>query len=247
MRKLLTSFLTFTFIFSFVGIGVIAQDKGNKIGTIVSLRGKVVRINKVLQRKEFLTVGSIIFENDIVGSGKKSFVKILMKDDTLFQLGPKSKFAFEKFNYQSKKKRKAVYNLIIGKLRSLFTNKAEDGDDLELNTPNAAMAVRGTEILSDVYSKEGRYRTDIALLSGKLDIKTQSKEVVNLKPGFILETGDYLKNKTAKTNAYILKRIPSKWYTQLQNPHQRNGKVFLHDARKSHYKMLKKRRKGTKL
>ncbi|MFZ8933994.1 MAG: hypothetical protein ACO2ZP_08865, partial [Bacteriovoracaceae bacterium] len=87
MRKLLTSFLTFTFIFSFVGIGVIAQDKGNKIGTIVSLRGKVVRINKVLQRKEFLTVGSIIFETDIVGSGKKSFVKILMKDDTLFQLG----------------------------------------------------------------------------------------------------------------------------------------------------------------
>ncbi|MDH5581260.1 MAG: FecR family protein [Bdellovibrionales bacterium] len=247
MKKLLLSTLIFTFIFSFVGIGVIAQDKGNKIGTIVSLRGKVVRINKLLKRKEFLDVGNIIFENDIVGSGEKSFVKILMKDDTLFQLGPRSKFVFKKFNYQSKKKRKAVYNLLIGKLRSLFTNKAEDEGDLELNTPNAAMAVRGTEILSDVYNKKGQFRTDIALLSGRLDIKTKNKEVVNLKPGFILETGAYLKNKSARTNAYILKRIPSKWYIQLQNPHQRNGKIFLHDARKSHYKMLKKRRSGNKL
>ncbi len=241
MKKFLRSIFIFSFLFSFVGIGVIAEDKGNKIGTIVSLRGKIVRVNKELQRKEFLKVGSIIFENDVVGSGDKSFVKILMRDDTLFQLGPRSKFAFQKFDYKSKKKRKAVYNLLIGKLRSLFTNKAEEPDDLELKTPNAAMAVRGTEILSDVYGKKGKYRTDIALLSGKLDIKTKSKRVVNLKPGFILETGAYLKSKQEKKNAYILKRIPEKWYKDLRNPHQKNGKIFLHDARKSHFKSLRKR------
>ena len=44
-------------------------QEGNVVGTIVKIYGKVVRVNKNLGRRDFLEVGSKIYESDIVGSG----------------------------------------------------------------------------------------------------------------------------------------------------------------------------------
>lgn len=239
-KKLPITFLILSI--SFLGFKAYSVNKGAVIGTIVKLQGKVVRINKSLRKKEFLKSGSIIYEYDIIGSGEGSFVKILMRDDTVFQLGPKSKFVFEKFNFKSKKKRKAVYNLIIGKLRSLITNSAED-DDLKLITPNAAMAVRGTEILSDVYREGGEVKTDIAVISGLLEISTPKignlePQKINLTPGFIFETktAGKIHTKFDKKKTFILKKMTRGVLAALRNPHKRGGKIFLSDARNAYLK-----------
>lgn len=239
-KKFIVAILVLSF--PLIGFEAFSVNKGSVIGTIVKLHGRVVRINKSLRKKEFLRAGSIIYEYDIIGSGEGSFVKILMRDDTVFQLGPRSKFVFEKFNFKSKRKRKAVYNLLIGKLRSLITNSAED-EDLKLVTPNAAMAVRGTEILSDVYRDKGEYKTDIAVISGLLEISTPKvgnlePEKINLRPGFIFETktAGKINTKFNKKKTFILKKMARGVLSSLRNPHKRGGKIFLSDARKAYLK-----------
>lgn len=220
-----------------------SEDGAVIIGTIVKVRGKIARINKNLRKKEFLQIGSKIYEYDVIGSGHNSFVKILMKDDTIFQLGPRSKFIFEKFSFNNKKNRKAVYNLLIGKLRSLFTNQTENGEDLKLKTPNAAMAVRGTEILSDVYVAKENLQTDIALISGRLEVRafsgaTQDQKAIDLRPGFIFEAKG--NNNKTSLGPNGLKKIPQEVLMALKNPNNKGGQTFLSDARLAHLREIQK-------
>lgn len=211
------------------------------IGRIVKMRGNVEVFNKTSGDTYTLKNGDGIFEGDLMKSSKGSFAKILMKDDTIFQLGPNTEMIFEKFKFKSKKSRTATYNLVKGQLRSLFTVKSKD-KSLTIKTPNTAMGIRGTEILSDVYKFKGKVKTDIALLSGKLEVdiskmkfgEALKNKVINLKPGQVFESDHFRKNFTGgKEVRKLIKRLPSKVFKSLKKSEKKGGKVFLLEARRN--------------
>jgi len=195
------------------------------IGRVVKLYGEIERVkfggeSKVLDKGDFLYVG------DVIQSHKKSFAKILMKDDTVFQIGPKSKFIIEEFKMKTKADRKATYKLKYGKLRSLFTVKAPKRS-LTIKTPLASMGIRGTEILTDVYKYKGRIKTDIALISGKLELMTKKRNFF-LKTGYVAEFAKGHKNKMRTKT----KKMASDVFKAVKRANKRGGHIFLHDARK---------------
>lgn len=224
-----------------------------KIGRVTKLRGEVLKTNIEAQVvREALNEGDWVEEGDIIESEKASFVKVLMNDDTIFSIGSSSKFSFEKFKMKTKNKRTAVYNLMRGKLRSVFTKKAPK-KTLTIKTPSAAMGVRGTEIVSDVYKIAGELRTDIALLHGKLEVTTNNGRKFDLSPSDLFEAVD-IQKKDIKNAAKVLKgrsiasqnlvakkrKLESKIFKKLMKKPRKGGEVFLFDALKDKRKKVSK-------
>lgn len=213
-----------------------------KIGRVTKLRGKIFRSNVETEVvREPLSVGVWIQEGDIIESEKASFIKVLMKDDTIFSIGPASKFAFEQFKMKTKNERTATYNLLKGKLRSVFTKKAPTRS-LHIKTPTASMGVRGTEIVSDVYRVKGQLKTDIALIHGKLEVTTKLGKKFDLKPAEIFEAVDSnrlsqraakaLKGRTTASDNFKAskRKLKKQVFEVLKKKPRKGGKVFLFDA-----------------
>lgn len=229
------------FLLAFLLMAVVKVAQGAEpIGRIVKLRGDVESFNKTSGDSKKLQDGSEIFEGDLLKSQKGSFAKILMKDDTIFQLGPDTELAFEEFKFRSKKDRTASYNHIKGQLRSLFTVKSPS-KSLKIKTPNTAMGIRGTEILSDVYKYKGEVKTDIALLSGELEVDIKKlnlgealkNRMITLKPGQVFESDHFKKNFTGgKPISKLIQKLPRKIFNQLKASRKKGGQTFLFEARK---------------
>lgn len=246
MKARLTVFLLISFLFTNVAFA-------KSIGRVTKMKGEIFRSNVENQViRQPLSVGESIEEGDIIESEKRSFMKVLMKDDTIFSIGPSTKFAFEQFKMKTKNERTATYNLLKGKLRSVFTKKAPK-KTLTIKTPSAAMGVRGTEIVSDVYKFKGKLRTDIALIHGKLEVLTKQGKKFDLKPSEIFEAVD-TKRKDIKQAAKVLKgrkvassqiqaskrKLKKKVFETLRKKPRKGGEVFLFDALKSERKDVSK-------
>lgn len=205
-----------------------------EIGKIVIAKGSVSIIDssgKVHPAKQLyeLSIG------DKIETGKASYVKVLMKDDSVFQVGPNSEFALENFDYKNKNERTAVYNLAKGQLRSWFVHKSPE-KTLTIKTPTASMGIRGTEILTDVYKDNGgEYKTDIALIRGKLEVAAASLGgKIMLSPGQLLDGLGQKVNGRAPASARRehLKNLSRKVFDAVRkNSIDNNGAIFLHDAR----------------
>jgi len=198
------------------------------IGRVTKLRGNVVKIHG--SEQVILKEGDNLYSGDEIHTQNGSFIKVIMRDDTVFQLGAKSSFKFGEFSFKSKDDRRAVYELMQGKLRSLFTVPAKEGD-LKLNTPTASMGIRGTEILSDVYKFNGVLKTDIALLKGKLDVAINEK-TYSLKAGEMIEANKFgLNSERAPMPPPSVREIPRAVFAKLQKAEKKGGEVFLFDAK----------------
>jgi hypothetical protein len=224
--KISVFFLVLSLTFS------LSSYSNDEIGRVVNLRGEVLRSNAEMGvQDQPLKPGAQLFVGDLLISGQRSFARILMKDETLFQVGPETTFAVEKFDFKEKNDRQATYNLVAGRLRSVFTQKAKE-NDLYIKTPTASMGIRGTEILSDVYLMDGEVRTDIALLSGRLDVITpdanQALKKISLQPGFVYETKIDLKQQIVQGSD--ARRLPQEMLNQLRSPTSAGGHTFLFDA-----------------
>ncbi|TNE95721.1 MAG: hypothetical protein EP326_14535 [Deltaproteobacteria bacterium] len=238
---MLMKVLSKLFVLCFMIVAVVSMaNAAEPIGRIVKLRGTVEAMNKTSGDSAVLKDGDSIFEGDLLKSEKGSFAKILMKDDTIFQLGPNTEMIFEKFKFKTKSERTATYNLVKGQLRSLFTVKSKD-KSLTIKTPNTAMGIRGTEILSDVYKFKGKIKTDIALMSGKLDVDLSAMKlgealknnIIQLRPGQVFESDHFRKNFTGgKPIHKLIKRLPDQVFNNLKKPEKKGGQIFLLEARK---------------
>lgn len=173
-----------------------------------------------------------------INTGNRGYVKLLMNDDSVFQVGPNSAFTFEKYQQKTKQERTAVYSLAKGQLRSWFVHKAPE-KTLTIKTPTAAMGIRGTEILTDVYhGADGEIKTDIALIRGKLEVDSKAiGESVVMVPGQLLDgLGAQVAGRApASARAALLKRLPTKVFEAVRkNSVDQEGSIFLRDARQKY-------------
>ena len=196
------------------------------IGRVIRLIGNVHKINTISGEESTLKLGDKIYEKDQMVTNNSSYIKILMKDDTIFQLGANSHFKFDKFKFKTKKNRKAKYKLLYGQLRSLFTVKAKNRDNLKLETPTVSMGIRGTEFATQVYrGKRGQAKTDVVLFTGKLAINSKElKKVVMMKPGQMFNAANIA------TKAPVITKAPVKMFKYLTTTVKKGGVVFINDA-----------------
>ncbi|MBI4844424.1 MAG: FecR domain-containing protein [Nitrospirae bacterium] len=81
-----------------------------------------------------------ILTEDAVVTGENSRAKIFFNDDSILSLGEMSRLEVKEYIYNSEKDRsKSIYKLIDGSLRVIVGRS-----DLEIHTPTAVVAARGT-------------------------------------------------------------------------------------------------------
>ncbi len=114
----------------------------NKAGEIRALKGKasIIRSDKAANA----SVKDTLLLMDTVETDKDSKAKILFVDDSLLTLGEKSRLLVKEYLLGDDKKRgQSVFNLIDGKVRAIVGK-----NKLEIHTPTAVAAARGTVFIS---------------------------------------------------------------------------------------------------
>ena len=123
--------------------------------------------------------GTKFYKSDRIVTEEKSYVRILMVDDSIFNIGPKSEIKFEDFTYSDKSNRTMIISFIKGQLRGLIKNKAKDGD-LTIKTKLAVMGIRGTELFINHQTLKSLEVSEFALTEGRVEVKDQKNQKIDL-------------------------------------------------------------------
>lgn len=178
-----------TIIFAlFVTTSLFAQDfefdkeKGRAVPKYIAqiklMKGKVFK-NTSGEMSE-VQVGERFSKNDVLVTSELSYAKIVIVDDTMVSIGPKSELKFSNFNFVDKNNRQITYELIKGQLRAMVKNKAKDGE-IVFRTKTTSMGVRGTEILMNHQTFKNKDISEYALLSGMADVSEDKSRKHELK------------------------------------------------------------------
>ncbi len=186
--------------FLFSSQGVVAQEE--VLGRIISIRGTVEfqapqggsaanEVGKVktvsfgpwqkVQPKQEIRV------NDRIRTSRKSRLKILFKDKSLFAMGPKTEITLEKFLFQPESKlRQSVVNIAHGLSMYIINKESVNPDSkFEFRTPTAILAARGTKGFFSATST----RTLLANQSGAMNARNVNPQVIgNVNVGKMMKS-----------------------------------------------------------
>ncbi|MBG08978.1 MAG: hypothetical protein CME68_09485 [Halobacteriovoraceae bacterium] len=193
------------------------------LGRIIMLKGTVSRVEgngKMVALKE----QSKIKKNQVIATGKSSFVKIKLVDQSIFTMSSFSRINFKDFNYKSPKDRTGLFNLLKGKLRASIPVKSKR-DSLKIISGAASMGIRGTKVLVNNRTDDlGNNVVQMALLEGDVVIKNSlTKEEKNLKPGDHLI---FVQDKNSKEALNKVDELEEKVVEELKNIDDEEKKVL---------------------
>jgi hypothetical protein len=120
------------------------------IGSIKTLGGtvEVIRQGNVVHP----VVGTRLSERDTLKTGHDGSVGIILRDDTIFSLGPDSTLDMEEFRFDPQKR---DYSLVCRLMRGTFIFISGviaklSPESIKIETPDGTVAIRGTRLAIQV-------------------------------------------------------------------------------------------------
>lgn len=168
MRKNIFISLSMVVFFAIMASLAMTTDK---IGEVNALKGKagIIRSDKTLTA----SVKDSVLLTDIVETEKSSRIKILFIDDSLLTLGENSKVSIKEYVIGDEEKRgQSIFALLDGRVRAVVGK-----NKLEIHTPTAVAAARGTILFLWMKGTSGAPETCLALLKGTADASNINKSV----------------------------------------------------------------------
>ena len=127
---------------------LVAQSAYALDGKVVQLQGNVTWVNATKGVLK-LASGTKISEGAVIKTADKSFVKILLSDQTNITVGPKSEITIQK----QPGTEIGLINIVTGKVRAAVEKGEKDGPPkFIVKTPRCSMGVRGTDFRADYNS-----------------------------------------------------------------------------------------------
>ncbi len=114
----------------------------------------VVRINGTPQitpkgaSRQALPRGKALYDGDVVETDAASKIKILLSDDSILAIGPRSRVKMGAVEIQPKS-RKARLDVLAGRFKIAISKFFGGPTDFEVRTPTAVAGVRGTVLWGD--------------------------------------------------------------------------------------------------
>jgi hypothetical protein len=148
------------------------KEKGRAVPTYVAqiklMKGQIYR--KVGTSREEVKLGERFKEGEAVITEEKSFVKLLMVDDSIISIGPSSEIIISKFDFKDKSDRSLIIELVKGQITGDIKNRAKKGD-LTFKTRYTTMGVRGTYFLMNQQTLGNREVSQYAVLEGQIELQ----------------------------------------------------------------------------
>jgi len=134
--------------------------------------GLVARVNgsPTLERAgktEALKRGSNVFTGDVIETDANSKVKILLNDDSVLAIGPKSRVAVSDFVLDSSG-RNVRLQVLAGRFKIAIAKFFGAHTDYEIRTPTAVAGVRGTVLWGDTVLDA------ICALEGNIEVRPRT-------------------------------------------------------------------------
>ncbi len=130
--------------FSFIGSG---NNDNDVLGTVTYLIGDVTVERSEKEIEEKLEIDSLIYQGDVITTSKESEVEIqLIKKSSIITIYENSKMNLSVILGNKKDEKKTVLGLFFGKVKNVV-NKITGNSSYEVQTPNGAASVRGTEFV----------------------------------------------------------------------------------------------------
>ena len=132
-----------------------------------------------------LSAGDNVFLNDEVSTGEQTNAQVMLRDESVFSLAPRSQVVFDSFIYDPNGQENFLEaNLLTGGLRFVSGKIADrQPQNVTIKAGTATVGIRGTEIIAN-HSEEG---STFVLLSGAMEISTPGGLQLIDRPGFGLD------------------------------------------------------------
>lgn len=163
MRKYL---LILSVLLTVVFAGVSYSEAASKAGQVLTVRKDVYVVR--VDEKEKAAPQMDILENDAVETGSGSRTKLFFIDDSILNLGEMSRIEVQEYMYSPEKQRsRSIYRLMDGALKVVVGRS-----DLEIHTPTAVAAARGTKFMVMLQRVADTLVTKITVLEGEVLVKS---------------------------------------------------------------------------
>lgn len=155
---------------------VLMISKGYRVIKVDSVEGEVT-LERASEEKEIFE-GLKLKSEDSMTTGEDGLLELLVDDDKHILAKENTSFTIQSSG--NKKKGKLTIELEYGTGLVEIENKLPDGYDVEVETPNASLSVRGTtfEVVYDKISKI----TTLIVTEGKVRVKTK-EDVIMVEEG----------------------------------------------------------------
>jgi|GEM_PF-4394766 len=160
-------------VVSLLVAGLSAQTNESEVATLVELTGTVSIWSAESGQWEKAEEGMSLLAGDKVKTGANSSAIIMTPEETNFSLEENSEFVVGE-----KKSAVETWYLNLGKLLVKVQKKLSAGSKLEIKTPTAVCAVRGTEFALESSAED----TSLAVLDGEVftasRVEPEAREIV---------------------------------------------------------------------
>lgn len=139
------SFLSATFVALCAGASAFAANES--IGVNAAVKGDVT-IQSGEQKAKQAVIKKPVLLGDVVNSNRVGSLQVLLKDQTMFTVGPDCNLTIDKFVYDPTKNSNSMSASVKqGMFRFMSGNISKSGpDSVSINTPVASMGIRGTMV-----------------------------------------------------------------------------------------------------
>jgi hypothetical protein len=177
-KRNLSIIVVATLLLSFISTAIVtpAQGKSKRVAVITELKGSATVKSAGGSREYDAYPDMGLNQGDYITTESNSSVKVVIKDrNDEFTIGSNAVVSISILADKGKDK-KSKLKLLSGSVWS-NVNKLSGGDDYEVETPTAVMAVRGTKVLTNVNSETGE--TYVAVAAGTVAAKTNDESNAN--------------------------------------------------------------------
>ena len=152
------------------------------IGSVTSIQGSanLQHQSKILE----VTKGLTIEEKDTLITQTRSKVQVILNDDTVITIGPKSKYTFETYqdgdnSSVSMHLHRGFFKAVTGKIGKLAPER------FKIKTKAATIGIRGTQFMAFVGENEEK----IGCIQGKITVAT-AEEIFDINAGEMIIYSD---------------------------------------------------------
>jgi len=164
-RLIIFIWMTFSLFFSSVSYS------GTEIGQVLKVKNKAYLIRD--GRKNDAEPEMILLHRDIVETDIKSRTQLSFKDDSVLNLGELSRVEVDEYLERPESNRsRAIYRLVDG-----FLHVVVGRSDLEIHTPTALTAARGTEFIIWVEGSGDSRHTGIVMMKGEGNVRNAAESI----------------------------------------------------------------------
>ncbi|MBI3753730.1 MAG: FecR domain-containing protein [Deltaproteobacteria bacterium] len=163
-----------------------ASNKKQPVGAVVAWTGDVYLYHE--DEPQGIKVRGMegVYLRDTIVTSVKSRVKLLMKDDSVLNLGENAKMVVKDYLLsEANDQRVSVFKIFAGKVRALVGRVFRGSEArFQMETPTAAAWIKGTDFIVAANERE----SEIATITGEVEARNISPSIsgeVIVKPGFV--------------------------------------------------------------